>query len=86
MRSKCQNDAMTEPLILRRSYQGDAPTAIVGFTAMADGTAGEYAYFHRGDRNAPDRYRGHRWAGLCEVFGRVAWDPAVVSVRTERLS
>ena len=74
-----------------------------------------YAHFHGGDRNARDRYRGHRWAGLCEefchrwdqssfdpdfptqplesfeddvreVFGRTAWDPAVVATGSERLS
>jgi len=74
-----------------------------------------YAHHLGGDRNARDRYRGHRWAALCEafcarwdqtsfdpdfpihpldsfddevreVFGRVAWDPAVVTVGAERLS
>jgi predicted HD phosphohydrolase len=74
-----------------------------------------YAHHLGGDRNARDRYRGHRWAGLCEefcarwdqnsfdpdfpihplesfedevreVFGRVAWDPAVVTVGSERLT
>jgi predicted HD phosphohydrolase len=27
-----------------------------------------YAHFHGGDRNQRDRYRDHRWAGLCEDF------------------
>jgi predicted HD phosphohydrolase len=74
-----------------------------------------YAHFHGGDRNARDRYRDHRWARLCEdfcarwdqnsfdpdyandplesfrddvreVFGRAAWDPAVVGVGSERLT
>jgi predicted HD phosphohydrolase len=73
-----------------------------------------YAHFHGGDRNARDRYRDHRWAGLCEefcarwdqssfdphfpthplasfeadvreVFGRTAWDPAVVAESPARL-
>lgn len=86
MRSKCQDDAMIEPLILHGSYQGDAPTAVEVFTGMADETADDSAHFHGGDRNARDRYRGYRWAGLRKVFCRVAWNPAVVSVRTERLS
>lgn len=74
-----------------------------------------YAHHLGGDRNARDRFRDHRWAGLCEefcerwdqnsfdpdfaihsldsftddvreVFGRVAWDPTVVTVGSERLS
>jgi predicted HD phosphohydrolase len=74
-----------------------------------------YAHHLGGDRNARDRYRHHRWAGLCEefchrwdqssfdpgfptqpldaftddvaeIFGREAWDPAVVGVGSERLS
>lgn len=211
---------MTEPVITRHAYEGDVPTGIVSFTAMADGTAADYELLERyetryaagladrlidsldalsgsmggyqisrlehslqsatrarldganldwvvaallhdigdelapynhsefaasilqpyvaeevhwvvlhhgvfqsyyyahhlgGDRNVRDRYRGHRWAGLCEefcerwdqssfdpdfpihpldsfvddvreVFGRVAWDPKVVTVGSERLS
>ncbi len=211
---------MTEPVITRHAYEGDVPTGIVSFTAMADGTAADYELLERyetryaagladrlidsldalsgsmggyqisrlehslqsatrarldgastdwvvaallhdigdelapynhsefaasilqpyvaeeihwvvlhhgvfqsyyyahhlgGDRNVRDRYRGHRWAELCEefcarwdqnsfdpdfpihpldsfvddvreVFGRVAWDPKVVTVGSERLS
>lgn len=32
-----------------------------------------YAHFLGGDRNARDRYRDHRWAGLCESFCH-RWD------------
>lgn len=211
---------MTEPAITRHAYEGDVPTGIVSFTAMADGTAADYELLERyerryaagladrlldsldalsgslggyqisrlehslqsatrarldgastdwvvaallhdigdelapynhselaasiiqpyvreeihwvvlhhgvfqsyyyahhlgGDRNARDRYRDHRWAGLCEefcarwdqtsfdpdfpihpldsftddvreVFGRTAWDPAVVAVGSGRLA
>jgi predicted HD phosphohydrolase len=211
---------MTEPQISRRGFDGDVPTGVVSFTAMADGTADDYALLDRyerlhaaglpdrilaaldglsdslggyritrlehslqsatrarldgaavdwvvaalvhdigdelapfnhsayaativqpyvpeevhwvvlhhglfqgyyyahhleGDRNARDRHRGHPWFGLCEefcarwdqtsfdpgfpihpltsfedevreVFGRVAWDPAVVAVGSERLT
>ncbi len=74
-----------------------------------------YAHHLGGDRDARDRFRDHRWAGLCEefcarwdqtsfdpdfpihsldsfadevreVFGRTAWDPAVVAVGSERLT
>ncbi len=211
---------MTEPDIARSSFDGDQPTGEVGFTAMADGTAADYALLERyeqvhaagladrilttldglrdsiggyritrlelslqaatrarrdgadvdwvvaalvhdigdelapfnhselaatilepyvreevtwvirhhgvfqswyyahhlgGDRDARDRFRDHRWAGLCEefcarwdqnsfdpdfpipdldsfadevheVFGRAAWDPAVVAVGSQRLT
>lgn len=211
---------MTEPQLARRAFDGDAPAGVVSFTAMADGTADDYALLDRyerqyaaglpdrilasldgltgslggyrisrlehslqsatrarldgasidwivaalvhdigdelapfnhseyaaaivqpyvpaevhwvilhhgvfqsyyyahhlgGDRNARDQFRDHRWSGLCEefcarwdqnsfdpdfpihpldsfedevreVFGRVAWDPAVVAVGSERLT
>ena len=41
---------MTEPAIARRAYDGDQPTGIVGFTAMADGTADDYALLDRYER------------------------------------
>ncbi|MDJ0768666.1 MAG: HD domain-containing protein [Ilumatobacter sp.] len=89
----------------------------VHWVVLHHGVFQSYYYAHHlgGDRDARDRYRGHRWAGLCEefcarwdqnsfdpdfpihglesfeddvreVFGRVAWDPGVVTVGSERLS
>ena len=53
---------MTEPLIMRRPFDGDAPTGIVGFTAMEDGTADDYALLERYERRyaagLPDRILG----------------------------
>jgi predicted HD phosphohydrolase len=50
---------VTEPLIARRAYDGDTPTGIVSFTAMADGTAEDYALLDRYERvhvgGLPDR-------------------------------
>jgi predicted HD phosphohydrolase len=89
----------------------------VHWVVLHHGVFQSYFYAHHlgGDRDARDRYRGHRWAGLCEefcerwdqnsfdpdfpthplesfedevreVFGRVAWDPNVVTIGTERLT
>jgi predicted HD phosphohydrolase len=89
----------------------------VHWVVLHHGVFQSYYYAHHlgGDRHARDRYRGHRWAGLCEefcarwdqssfdpdfpihdlasfedevreVFGRIAWDPTVVTVGRERLS
>jgi predicted HD phosphohydrolase len=41
---------VTEPAIARRAYDGDQPTGIVGFTAMADGTGEDYALLDRYER------------------------------------
>ncbi len=41
---------MTEPAIARRAYDGDQPTGIVSFRAMADGTAEDYALLDRYER------------------------------------
>ena len=41
---------MTEPAIARRSYDGDEPTGIVAFTAMADGTNDDYELLDRYER------------------------------------
>lgn len=88
----------------------------VHWVVLHHGVFQSYYYAHHlgGDRNARDRFRDHRWAGLCEdfcarwdqcsfdpdyptdplaafeaevreVFGRVAWDPAVVRVGSEHL-
>lgn len=88
----------------------------VHWVILHHGVFQSYYFAHHlgGDRHARDRYRDHRWAGLCEefcarwdqnsfdpdfpihpldsfepevreVFGRVAWDPAVVRVGSERL-
>ena len=88
----------------------------VHWVILHHGVFQSYYFAHHlgGDRDARDRYRGHRWAGLCEefcarwdqnsfdpdfpihpldsftdevheVFGRVAWDPSVVTVGSERL-
>jgi predicted HD phosphohydrolase len=50
---------MTEPLIARHAFDGDLPTGVVSFTAMADGTADEYALLDRYERvhaaGLPDR-------------------------------
>jgi predicted HD phosphohydrolase len=50
---------MTEPAIARRAYDGDQPTGIVSFRAMADGTADDYALLDRYERvhaaGLPDR-------------------------------
>jgi predicted HD phosphohydrolase len=50
---------VTEPAIVRRAYDGDQPTGIVGFRAMADGTADDYALLDRYERvhvaGLPDR-------------------------------
>ncbi len=58
---------MTEPLITRHAFDGDVPTGIVSFTAMADGTADDYALL--------DRYERVHAAGLSdrvlETLGRL---------------
>ena len=41
---------MTEPAIARRAFDGDQPTGIVGFTAMADGTKEDYELLDRYER------------------------------------
>jgi predicted HD phosphohydrolase len=89
----------------------------VHWVVLHHGVFQSYYYAHHlgGDRNAKDRFADHRWAGLCEefcarwdqnsfdpdfpihdlasfedevreVFGRVAWDRAVVAVGSERLA
>jgi predicted HD phosphohydrolase len=88
----------------------------VHWVVLHHGIFQRYYFAHHlgGDRNERDRYRDHRWAPLCEefcerwdqssfdpdfpteplaafeddvreVFGRTAWDPAVVAVGSERL-
>ncbi len=58
---------MTEPLITRRAFDGDRPTGEVSFTAMADGTAADYALLDRYERvhaaGLPDR--------VLETLGRL---------------
>jgi predicted HD phosphohydrolase len=49
---------MTEPAITRRSFDGDRPSGEVSFTAMADGTATDYALL--------DRYERVHAAGLAD--------------------
>lgn len=51
---------MTEPLIMYRPFDGDAPTDIVGFTATQDGT---------GDDALLESFEDE----VREAFGRVAW-------------
>ena len=50
---------MTEPLITRHAFDGVQPTGVVSFTAMADGTADEYAMLDLYERvhaaGLPDR-------------------------------
>ena len=89
----------------------------VHWVVLHHGVFQSYYYAHHlgGDRHAKRRFADHRWAGLCEefcarwdqnsfapdfpihdlasfeaevreVFGRVAWDPSVVAVGSERLS
>ncbi len=41
---------MTEPVIERHAFDGVQPTGMVSFTAMADGTAEEYALLDRFER------------------------------------
>jgi predicted HD phosphohydrolase len=41
---------MTEPAIARRAYDGDEPTGVVEFTAMADGTKADYELLDRYER------------------------------------
>ena len=41
---------MTEPAIVRRPHEGHLPDKVVGFTAMADGTAEEYELLERHER------------------------------------
>jgi predicted HD phosphohydrolase len=58
---------MTEPLIARHAFDGDRPTGEVSFTAMADGTADDYALLDRYERvhaaGLPDR--------VLETLGRL---------------
>lgn len=49
---------MSEPTLTRRAGDGDHPTGVVGFTAMADGTAEDYALL--------DRYERLHAAGLAD--------------------
>ncbi len=49
---------MTEPAIARHRFDGDVPTGEVSFTAMADGTADDYALL--------DRYERAHAAGLAD--------------------
>ena len=49
---------MSEPSLTRRAWDGDRPTGVVGFTAMADGTADDYALL--------DRYERLHAAGLAD--------------------
>jgi predicted HD phosphohydrolase len=50
---------VTEPSIARRAYDGDQPTGIVGFRAMAEGSADDYLLLDRYERvhagHLPDR-------------------------------
>ncbi len=50
---------MTEPVITRHAFDGVQPTGVVSFTAMADGTADDYAMLDRYERvhaaGLPDR-------------------------------
>ena len=49
---------MTEPVLARQVFDGDLPSGIVAFTAMADGTADDYALL--------DRYERVHAAGLAD--------------------
>jgi predicted HD phosphohydrolase len=49
---------MTEPVIVRRPFDGDRPTGEVSFAAMADGTADDYELL--------DRYERVHAAGLAD--------------------
>ncbi len=91
--------------------------AEVHWVVLHHGVFQSYYYAHHlgGDRHARDRFRDHEWAGLCEqfcarwdqnsfdpdfpihplesfvddvgeVFGRVAWDPAVVAAGSRELT
>jgi predicted HD phosphohydrolase len=55
---------MTEPAIARRSYDGDQPVGVVGFTAMADGTKADYELLDRYERS----YVGHLPNRLMETL------------------
>jgi len=55
---------MTEPAIARRAYDGDEPTGVVGFTAMADGTKADYELLDRYER----RYVGQLPNRLIETL------------------
>jgi predicted HD phosphohydrolase len=50
---------MTEPAIARQTYDGDQPTGVVSFTAMAEGTRDDYLLLDRYERihadSLPDR-------------------------------
>lgn len=50
---------MTEPSITRHTWDGEVPSGVVSFTAMADGTAEEYELLERHERayaaGLPDR-------------------------------
>jgi predicted HD phosphohydrolase len=58
---------MTEPAITRRAFDGDQPTGVVGFTAMADGTAEDYALLDRYER----AHAGHLPERLLETLDRL---------------
>ena len=65
---------MTEPAIARRAFDGDQPTGIVGFTAMADGTKEDYELL---DRYA---YRtGFDLSGIEYYVAFSSWRLAVIS-------
>src|SRR5690606_22740902 len=54
----CEHEPMSEPSPTRRAWDGDRPAGVVGFTAMADGTADDYALL--------DRYERLHAAGLAD--------------------
>lgn len=60
---------MTEPSILRRPYDGDAPTGTVAFTAMADGSAEDYALLERYERRYAAGLPGRILGSLSALAG-----------------
>ena len=66
---------MSEPAIARRAFDGDEPTGIVGFTAMADGTKYDYELLDAGERVVMllDLKMRGRTTGIEMPFGKFAW-------------
>jgi predicted HD phosphohydrolase len=59
---------MSEPVITRHRWDGDLPTGIVTFTAMADGTAEDYALLDRYERS----YAAGLGDRIIETLGHLA--------------
>lgn len=70
---------MTEPAIARRGFDGVEPDGVVSFTAMADGTADDYALL--------DRYERSHAAGLADrvLAGLRALDHSLGGYQVTRL-